>query len=257
MAYGAGVVKFVRINRFFTDRGICSRREADRYILEGRVRINQRIAVLGDKLEDSDCVELDGQIVSDVHHERVILAYNKPIGVECTSDPEKKNNIIKAVNYSQRIFHIGRLDKNSEGLILLTNRGEIVNPILREENNHEKEYWVEVAKDLSEAMLTQMRNGVDIKDGRGPTKKCRVQKIDSRYFRIVLTEGRFHQIRRMVDAVGNQVKKLRRERIMFLSLGDLKKGEYRLLDRAEQNRLLSELSLGLSMDESGSEHSVL
>jgi 23S rRNA pseudouridine2604 synthase len=232
----------MRLNRFFTDRGICSRREADRLIEQGRVLLNGKVAKLGDKFCETDVVSLDGQIVSRENlQKKVIIAYHKPPGIECTSDPEKPNNIIEAVGYPDRIFHIGRLDKNSEGLILLTNRGEIVNQILRSEGEKEKEYFVQTEHSLSDAEIKKLREGVDIGDGRGLTKKCVIEKIDALTLKFVLTEGRFHQIRKMIKVAGHKVKKLKRVRVMMIHLGNLKRGQYRLLTESEQTQLLSEL----------------
>lgn len=225
----------MRINRFFTDHGICSRREADKLVAAGRVRLNGRVAVHGDAVEEGDKVELDGKRVRTPAKRAVVIAYHKPPGIECTSDPRVAENIIAAVNYPQRVFHVGRLDKFSEGLILLTNRGELVNAILRAGHGHEKEYVVEVDRPIPERALARIRAGIAL-DGR-PTLPCVAERLAPRVFRLVLTEGRNRQIRRMCEALELGVKKLVRVRVMNIELGDLKLGRWRKL-RAEELREL-------------------
>lgn len=230
-----------RINRFFTEKGLCSRREADKLVEQGRVGINGRIAVHGDQIQSGDVVTLDGKAVGQEQPKPVILAYNKPVGVECTSDMRKKNNIIDAVAYPERVFHIGRLDQMSEGLILLTNQGDIVNKILRGRYGHEKEYIVDFDAPVSEAAARRLARGVDIGDERGPTKECIAELQGPSRLRIVLTEGRNRQIRRMAEAIDNRVKRLKRIRILNIRLGHLKTGQFRHLTDREERELFERL----------------
>jgi 23S rRNA pseudouridine2604 synthase len=230
----------MRINRFFTDHGVCSRRAADRAIEAGRVRINGVPAKLGDTVGPGDSVTLDGEPVGTERKRPVVIAYHKPPGIECTSDPRVPENIIAAVGYPERIFHIGRLDKYSEGLILLTNRGELVNQILRARGGHEKEYVVDVDLPISDATVVRMRQGIEIL-GR-PTAPCRAERIGPRTLRMVLTEGRNRQIRRMCEAEGLRVRRLVRLRVMNVRLGELPRGRWRELsprELAELERLLA------------------
>lgn len=213
----------MRINKLFTDRGQCSRREADRLIEAGRVRINGQKAVLGDQVAETDEVTLDGKKITQKPPAAYIM-YNKPFGVTCTSDPEIKDNIVASVNYPQRVFPIGRLDKASTGLIFLTNDGDIVNKILRAQYGHEKEYEVEVNAPYPMSFLKKMSDGVDI--GGYITKPCKVERLSETWFSIVLTEGKNRQIRRMTDELGHKVKKLHRIRIMNVNIGDLEIGQW-------------------------------
>jgi 23S rRNA pseudouridine2604 synthase len=229
----------MRINRYFTDRGICSRREADRWVEAGRVSINGRVAVHGDRINEGDQVCVDGKAVEPVEKQPVILAFNKPIGVECTSDPEVENNIISAVNYPERVFHIGRLDKMSEGLILLTNIGDIVNKILRRRYGHEKEYVVILDHPISDSQIRELRHGVELDDGL--TAPCEVVRMGTQRIKMVLTEGRNRQIRRMAEALGFRVLRLKRIRVMNIELGDLPKGKWRPLSASETKTLMGEL----------------
>jgi len=217
----------MRINRFFTEHGVCSRRAADKHVDAGRVRINGAIAKHGDSVSEGDRVSLDGKLVAVPEKRPVVLAYHKTPGIECTSDKRVPENIIDAVGYHERIFHIGRLDKWSEGLILLTNRGELVNQILRARGKHEKEYLVEVDVPISEVSLRRMRSGIVIQGRR--TLPCRVQRTAARSFRMVLTEGRNRQIRRMCEAEDLRVKRLLRVRVMNIELGSLRPGRWRRL----------------------------
>lgn len=221
----------MRINRFFTDQGVCSRRAADRAIEAGRVSINGAIAKLGDTVAPGDRVTLDGEPIGQAPRQRVVLAYHKPPGIECTSDPRVPDNIIEAVGYPERIFHIGRLDKYSEGLILLTNRGELVNQILRARGGHEKEYVVDVDLPITEASLARMRSGIEILGSL--TAPCRAERLGPRTFRMVLIEGRNRQIRRMCEAEGLRVRRLVRVRVMNLELGNLPRGRWRELTPRE------------------------
>ncbi len=217
----------MRINRFFTEHGVCSRRAADKHVEAGRVRFKGLVAVHGSTVAEGDKVSLDGKLVTVSEKRPVVLAYHKPPGIECTSDKRVPENIIDAVGYHERIFHIGRLDKWSEGLILLTNRGELVNQILRARGRHEKEYLVEVDVPISEASLKHMRSGIVIQGHR--TLPCRVQRLGPRAFRMVLTEGRNRQIRRMCEAEGLRVLRLLRVRVMNIELGTLRSGRWRRL----------------------------
>lgn len=237
----------LRINRFFTEHGICSRRAADRHVEDGRVKINGVLAKHGDTVGPDDKVTLDGKLIEVPEKRPVVLAYHKPPGIECTSDRRVPDNIIDAVGYPERIFHIGRLDKFSEGLILLTNRGELVNQILRARGNHEKEYVVDVDQPLSEGSLHRMRTGIEIL-GR-PTLPCVVEKLAAQRFRMVLTEGRNRQIRRMCEAENLRVRRLVRTRVMNVELGPLASNRWRLLragEIAELERLLAEAEARLT-----------
>ena len=225
----------IRINKYLSEVGFCSRREADRLLEEGRITINGRVPELGTKVSDEDEIFVDGKTIKKVEEEFVYIAFNKPVGIVCTTDTKReKNNIVDYINHSKRIFPIGRLDKPSEGLILLTSDGDIVNKILRARNNHEKEYYVRVNKPITEKFLEKMRNGVPILDT--VTKKCEVEKIDTMNFRIVLTQGLNRQIRRMCEHLDYEVKKLKRVRIMNIKL-DLPVGKWRDLTPQEMNEL--------------------
>lgn len=220
-----------RINKYLSEVGYCSRRAADKLLEEGRIKINGQIPELGTKVSDEDEIEVDGKTIRESEEKPVYLAFNKPRGIVCTTDSKReKNNIIDFINYPKRIFPIGRLDKASEGLIFLTNDGDIVNKILRSKNNHEKEYIVRVDKPINPKFLDKMRNGVPILDT--VTKKCEVEKIDDMHFRIILTQGLNRQIRRMCEYLGYDVKKLKRIRIMNISL-DVPVGKWRDFTDAE------------------------
>ena len=230
----------VGINKFFTEQGFCSRRVADRMIGEGRVWINGRVAVLGDQVTDADAVTVDGRVVSH-RPPPVYLAYHKPVGVTCTTEPHVAGNIVHTVGYPERIFPIGRLDKDSSGLILLTNDGDIVNRILRAEFGHEREYVVTVDRPYALSFLKQLEKGVLVL--REKTRPCRTKKVDAATFRITLTEGRNRQIRRMCSALGYRVVTLVRIRIMHLRLGDLPVGKWRHLMPTELDELLADVGL--------------
>lgn len=233
----------VRLNKYLSKIGYCSRRVADKLIEESRVKINGKIVSMGQKVKYNDIVEIDGTIIENNNAKKVYLAFNKPVGIVCTTDTRvEKNNIIDFINYPMRIFPIGRLDKMSEGLILLTNNGDIVNKILRSRNNHEKEYMVTVNKPVTKTFIEKMGNGIPILETI--TKKCYVEQIHKTKFRIVLTQGLNRQIRRMCEYLGYKVVKLVRVRIMNIKL-DIKKGRYRDLTRKE----LSELKQLISKSE--------
>jgi len=214
-------MKGLRINKFFTERGVCSRRAADRLIEEGRVSINSRTAVLGDQVADGDVVSVDGRVLEE-SGKTVYLAYHKPVGITCTTEPDVRGNIVEAIGYPERIFPIGRLDKDSSGLMLLTNDGDIVNRILRAEFGHEREYLVTVDRLYPRPFLDRLEQGVVILGKK--TSPCRAIRIDQTSFRIILTEGRNRQIRRMCSASGFRVNQLVRSRIMHLELGNLSVG---------------------------------
>ncbi|KMQ70648.1 23S rRNA pseudouridine(2604) synthase RluF [Chryseobacterium koreense] len=225
----------IRINKYLSEVGFCSRREADKLLEQGRITINGRIPELGTKVSDEDEILVDGVSIRKPEDKHVYIVLNKPVGIVCTTDTKReKNNIVDFINHHKRIFPIGRLDKPSEGLILLTSDGDIVNKILRARNNHEKEYIVRVDKPITPKFLDKMRNGVPILGT--VTKKCEVEQIDALSFRIILTQGLNRQIRRMCEFLGYEVKKLKRIRIMNIKL-DLPTGKWRDLTRAEMQEL--------------------
>ena len=226
----------VRINKYFTEQGFCSRRAADRMIEDGRIRINGRVAVLGDQVTDDDVVTVDGSVVKS-RPRSVYLAYHKPVGVTSTTELHVEGNILHAVGYPERIFPIGRLDKDSSGLILLTNDGDIVNRILRAQFGHEREYVVTVDRPYSPSFRRRMQQGVPVLGEK--TRPCRTTKVDATTFRITLTEGRNRQIRRMCSALGYRVARLMRVRIMHIHLGELPVGKWRELSHRERDELLS------------------
>jgi 23S rRNA pseudouridine2604 synthase len=224
----------MRINKFISETGICSRREADKLIEARRVTINGNIAELGSTVEPEDDVHIDGKPLGE-KKKSVYIALNKPVGITSTTEKHVDGNIVDFVNHQERIFPIGRLDKDSEGLILLTNDGDIVNKILRAENNHDKEYIVTVNKKVTDSFIQDMSSGVKILGTR--TKPCEVNQIDNRVIRIILTQGLNRQIRRMCQALGYHVKKLQRIRIMNISIGGLKTGQWRNLTDHELNQM--------------------
>lgn len=216
----------INLNKYISSTGICSRREAEKFIIEGRVTINGEKTKLGNRVVEGDIVKIDGKPLK-AKPKPIYIALNKPKGIVCTTDRKEKNNIVDFVGHSKRLFHIGRLDKPSEGLIFLTNNGDIVNKILRAGNNHEKEYIVTVDKLISNRFVEKMSNGIPILGTI--TKKCKVEKIGKRTFRIILVQGLNRQIRRMCKYLGYEVKKLKRVRIMNVTLSNLKVGEWREL----------------------------
>lgn len=223
--------KLKRINKAISETGYCSRRKADEYITAGKVKLNGRLAVLGDKVSPDDEITVNGEKITQ-DNKWVYLAYNKPKGIVSTTDLREKKNIVDAVNYPTRIFPIGRLDKDSEGLILLTNDGDIVNKILRAGNNHEKEYIVAVDKPITPNFLRKMKKDVPILGKK--TKECTITQLEDRVFKIILTEGMNRQIRRMCEVFGYKVKKLKRVRIMNINL-DTPIGKWRVLSSEEMN----------------------
>lgn len=224
----------ISLNKYISNTGICSRREADRWIEAGRVQLNGAPAQKGNRVSTGDVVTLDGKPLQAAPR-RVYIALHKPPGVTCTTERHDPTNIIDFVGYHERIFPIGRLDKPSSGLILLTNDGDIVNKILREENEHDKEYIVRVNRPLNPSFVQRMQSGVRILGTT--TKPCQVEQLGDRLFRIVLTQGLNRQIRRMCEALGYKVVSLKRVRIMHLQLGSLPKGKWRLLDAEEVQQL--------------------
>ncbi len=232
--------KLTRLNKYLSEAGYCSRRAADKLIDEGRVTINGKVPEMGTKVTPNDIVAVDGEKISKKKAEHTYLAFNKPAGIVCTTDTRvEKDNIIDFINYHKRIFPIGRLDKPSEGLIFLTDDGDIVNKILRASNNHEKEYIVTVDKPISQTFVERMSNGIPILDT--VTKKCEVKKLSKYTFKIVLTQGLNRQIRRMCEYLNYEVTKLKRVRIMNIEL-DVPVGQYREFTKDELNTLNTLLS---------------
>ena len=233
--------QLTRINKFLSEAGYCSRREADKLIDKGRVTINGEVPEMGTKIAPGDVVRVDGKRIDEPKDEPVYIAFNKPVGIVCTTDTRvEKDNIIDYINHPKRIFPVGRLDKPSQGLIFLTNDGDIVNKILRARNNHEKEYLVRVNKPVTDEFIERMSNGVPILDT--VTRKCTVQKVSKNEFRIILTQGLNRQIRRMCEYLDYRVVKLKRVRIMNVKL-DLPVGKWRDLTEKELqeiNRLVSD-----------------
>lgn len=229
-----------RINKYLSEVGYCSRRAADKLIEQNRVTINGNVPELGTKVAPGDQVAIDGTLVTPTKEEFVYLAFNKPIGIVCTTDTRvEKDNIIDFINYPKRIFPIGRLDKPSEGLIFMTNDGDIVNKILRARNNHEKEYIVSVNKPINDQFIKRMRNGIPVLDT--VTRKCTVERLGKNKFRIILTQGLNRQIRRMCEYLGYSVVTLKRVRVMNVNL-DVPAGAWRDLTAQEMkeiNRLIS------------------
>ena len=214
----------LRLNKYIADCGVCSRRQADALIEGGRVSVDGTIAVTGQKVLPGQTVTVDGRRISD-DGETVLLIFNKPVGVECTTAADSKDNVVRYIGYSRRIYPIGRLDKDSEGLLLMTNRGDLVNGIMRSRYRHEKEYIVKVDKPVTDAFLRGMSSGVPILDT--VTRPCRTERIGRSAFRIIITQGLNRQIRRMCQHFGYEVKSLKRVRVLDIELGDLPVGRYR------------------------------
>ena len=225
----------LRINKFLSERGLCSRREADAWVEAGRVTVNGALATLGTRIAPGDAVAVDGRPVGEPSR-HVYIALNKPVGVECTTDTRVPHNIVDFVAHSERVFPIGRLDKDSEGLILLTNDGDCVNRLLRVEHRHEKEYLVTVDRPLTDEFLTGMAHGVRILGQ--VTKPARVERAGKNMFRIVLTQGLNRQIRRMCDAFGYTVRRLVRVRFVNVRVDGIEPGQWRDLTPAELAGLL-------------------
>ena len=227
-----------RLNKFIADSGYCSRREADRLIEEGRVKVDGRVGVLGDKILPGMSVLVDGQSLSG-DGEKVYIALNKPVGIVCTADPREPMNVVDYLDYPIRIFPVGRLDKDSEGLLLMTSDGEIVNRLLRAAGGHEKEYEVTVDRPVTREFLEGMMKGVPILDT--VTLPCKVRRTGDKSFNIIIVQGLNRQIRRMCEALGCNVRKLRRIRIMNIRLGNLKPGQWRELTKEEFSELMRRL----------------
>jgi 23S rRNA pseudouridine2604 synthase len=225
----------MRLNKYISETGICSRREADKWIEAGRVTCNGQNAALGTQVAEGDEVRVDGQLLG-AKKKDVYIALNKPVGIICTTETDIADNIIDHVRHPERIFPVGRLDRDSEGLILLTNNGDIVNEILRSENNHEKEYIVTVDRPITDLSLQMMSSGVKIMGEI--TKPAKVSRVDAQTFRIILTQGLNRQVRRMCSALGYKAQRLQRVRIMNIQLGSLNPGEWRALTPAELSGLL-------------------
>lgn len=227
-----------RLNKYISDSGYCSRRDADRFIEKGYVTVNGKKAEIGDRVELGQIVKVNGHIIDPII-EPVYIALNKPVGIVCTTDPMESNNIVDFVSHEQRVFPIGRLDKDSQGLILLTNNGDIVNKILRADNNHKKVYTVTVNKPITELFLTKMSQGVPILDR--VTRKCEMEQINPYTFKISLVQGLNRQIRRMCEYLGYEVLKLERIQVMNIELGKLGQGNWRDLTPQELKVLFSML----------------
>lgn len=228
----------ISLNKYISSTGICSRREADKWIAAGRVKINGKVAQKGNRVEEGDKVTLDGKLIES-KPKPIYIAFNKPPGITTTTDRRDRDNIIDFINHKERIFPIGRLDKASSGLILLTNDGDIVNQILREENNHEKEYIVSVDKPITRDFIKNMSNGVPILGT--VTKKCKVEKLGKSLFKMTLTQGLNRQIRRMCEYYDYRVKTLKRVRIMNIYLEGIAVGKWRNLTKKELDTLKSML----------------
>ena len=236
----------INLNKYISSSGICSRREAEKFINEGRVTLNGKPTQLGNRVAKKDVVKLDGRLVKP-KNTTLYIALNKPVGIVSTTDDREPKNIIKHINYPERLFPIGRLDKPSEGLIFLTNDGDIVNKILRSRNNHEKEYFVSVNNSISEDFIEKMSNGIPILGT--VTQKCKVDKVSDKIFKIILTQGLNRQIRRMCEYLGYEVTKLKRTRIMNVELGYLQAGDWRELTEDEMNEINTLISTSSKTEE--------
>ena len=232
----------VRINKFLSEKGPYSRRGVDKLIEEKRITVNDKVVKLGTKVSFNDKIKIDGELVFKPKKKRknIYLLFNKPIGIECTTNQEVNNNIIDFIGYPSRLFPVGRLDKDSEGLIFLTNDGDIVNKVLRSERNNEKEYIVKVNKKITKEFINKMSRGVKIKNTQ--TKPCEIKKINNYTFEIILTQGLNRQIRKMCALFEYKVKSLVRTRIMDIKLGNLKVGKYRKFTFEELKKINTDLS---------------
>lgn len=226
----------VRINKFLSEAGVCSRREADRQIEAGNVVIDGKTAQIGDRVHPGQKVFYQGKEVTK-EEEMILIAFHKPVGIVCTAEKREKNNVIDYLHYPKRIYPVGRLDKDSEGLLLLTNNGDIVNKMMRSGNMHEKEYLVTVNRPVTDSFVHGLANGVPLVELGVTTRKCRVEQIGKKQLRIVLTQGYNRQIRRMCEYFGYRVDKLVRVRIMNIKLGDLPVGKYRSVTAEEYRKL--------------------
>ena len=228
----------IRINKFLSEAGVCSRREADRQVELGNITIDGKVAETGARVLPGQTVLFQGKKVSK-EEEMILIAFHKPVGIVCTAEKREKNNVIDYINYPKRIYPVGRLDKDSEGLLLLTNNGDIVNKMMRSGNMHEKEYIVTVNRPVTESFIHGLANGVPLAELNTMTRKCHVKQIGKKKFKIILTQGLNRQIRRMCEYFGYRVEKLVRTRIMNIELGDLPVGTYRDVTPEEYRQLLS------------------
>jgi len=242
--------KLTRINKFLSEIGFCSRRAADKFIEQGRIKINGEVPLMGTKVSDEDEVSVNGKVVHRSKKKKMVyIVFNKPVGIVCTTDQvRERDNIIDYINYPTRIFPIGRLDKPSEGLILLTNDGDIVNKILRARNNHEKEYEVTVHKPVTKEFIEEMSNGIPILDTI--TRKCKLKQTGKKTFKIILTQGLNRQIRRMCEYLEYDVIKLKRVRIMNIKL-DIPVGTYRDVTDVELNTINQSVEHSIKTFEEG------
>lgn len=224
----------IRLNKYLSEAGVCSRREADRLTEAGRVTVDGKPAVTGMKISPESVVKVRGKAIKK-EEEKILLAFHKPAGIVCTAEKREKNNVVDYLNYPKRIFPVGRLDKDSTGLLLMTNDGDLVNKIMRAGNYHEKEYLVSVNKPITEKFCREMASGVPILDT--VTRRCSVEQIGEKEFRIILTQGLNRQIRRMCEALGYRVVTLKRIRIMNIQLGKLKEGTWRKVEGKERREL--------------------
>lgn len=230
----------VRINKYLSEAGVCSRREADRQVEAGRVTINGRTASAGDRVFPGDVVMYGKKVVSK-EEEVILIVVNKPEGIVCTAEKREKDNIVDYIKYPKRIYPIGRLDKRSHGLLLMTNQGDLVNKMMRSGNYHEKEYIVKVSREVTDEFLHGMAKGVYLEELDATTRPCKVEKTGRRSFRIILTQGMNRQIRRMCEAFQYRVVDLKRVRIMNIHLGDLKEGAYRKVTQEEWQELQKQI----------------
>lgn len=231
-----------RINKYLSAHGICSRREADRLISEGKIFVDGIVAVMGQMVDDSNEIYVEGKIVDSKTKEEIILLCNKPRGIVCTTtNNQGDNNIVDFIGYKERIYPVGRLDKDSDGLIIMTNNGDLMDRILKSVNGHEKEYIVTVNKRIDDTFIKNMSSGIYLDELDRTTNPCKVSRVDDKTFRIVLTQGLNRQIRRMCQALGYKVDTLTRVRIMNLELSDLKVGEYRKITENERKVLFSQI----------------
>lgn len=226
-----------RINKYLSALGVCSRREADRLVKAQRIYVNGKLATLGTKVSDLDEIKIDGKPIPKKEREDIVIAFNKPVGLLCTTARNQGDNIVDFINYKTRIYPVGRLDKESCGLILLTNNGEMMDKLLRSSNHHEKEYIVSVDGKVDDAFLKKMRQGIYLEELDRTTNKCKVEKVNDNTFTIILTQGLNRQIRRMCKACNRRVTSLKRIRILNINLGDLKTGEYREITGKEKETL--------------------
>ena len=230
----------IRINKFLSEAGVCSRREADRQVELGNITIDGKVAETGARVLPGQTVLFQGKKVLK-EEEMILIAFHKPVGIVCTVEKREKNNVIDYINYPKRIYPVGRLDKDSEGLILMTNNGEMMDKILRSANGHEKEYIVTVNKEIDDSFIKAMSGGIYLAELDRTTKPCKVTALGKKTFRIILTQGLNRQIRRMCSTQGREVVQLKRIRIMNILLGDLKPGEYRNVTEAEYQQLKEQL----------------